>query len=170
MNKTAIKTILFIATISFLSELRAQIIAPQSINNAGTKMTQNNGSISFTVGELVVLTETDSLGNSLGNGFTSSATSSTVVAIRKPDIKLLNIKVYPNPSSNLVFIDIIDTQIEWFYLDIYDLQGRRLSSEKHAGINNKIGLNIASLSAGTYLLKIEDNKKTVLATYKLIKK
>ena len=44
----------------------AQSISPQSINSSGTSMSQSNGSLSFTVGELVVLSQTDSDGNTLG--------------------------------------------------------------------------------------------------------
>jgi hypothetical protein len=57
----------------------AQIIAPQSVNSAGVKMTQSNGPLSFTVGELVVLQQYDANGNSLGGGFTNSSTLSTTV-------------------------------------------------------------------------------------------
>ncbi len=150
--------------------LHSQTIAPQSINNAGTKMTQNNGSLSFTVGELVVLTQTDSAGNSLGGGFTNAATSSTtVVSVTEPGIELINVKVYPNPTSDLVFVDIIETQIDWLYIEIYDLQGKLISSDKYAGISSRIGINTASFTKGTYLLNLKDKNDNLLGNYKLIK-
>lgn len=43
----------------------SQIIAPQLVNSSGTKMSQSNGSLSFTIGELVVLSQTDQQGNTL---------------------------------------------------------------------------------------------------------
>ena len=162
--------LLFTASILNWGMIHAQTIAPQSINNAGTKMTQNNGSLSFTVGELVVLTQTDSAGNSLGGGFTNAATSSTtVVSVTEPGIELINVKVYPNPTSDLVFVDIIETQIDWLYIEIYDLQGKLISSDKYAGISSRIGINTASLNKGTYLLNLKDKNDNLLGNYKLIK-
>ena len=52
----------------------AQSIPLQSVNSGGTKMSQVNGSLSFTIGELVVLKHTESQGNTLGGGFTAGAT------------------------------------------------------------------------------------------------
>ena len=83
----------------------AQSIAPQSVNSGGAKMTQTNGSLSFTVGELVVLSQTDSDGNTLGGGFTAGATLTTV-SIQETDAAVLDVMVYPNPTTELVNIQI----------------------------------------------------------------
>ena len=162
--------LLILSIILCLGMLHAQNIAPQSINNVGTKMTQNNGSISLTVGELLVLTQTDLAGNSLGGGFTNTATSSTtVVSVAEPDIEILNVKVYPNPASDLVFVDIIETNIDWLYIDIYNLQGKLISSDKYAGISSRIGINTTSLNEGTYILNLKDKNGSLLGNYTLIK-
>jgi hypothetical protein len=55
----------------------AQTLAPAAVTSAATKMTQSNGSLSFTVGELVVQTQTDANGNTLGGGFKKSFGSGT---------------------------------------------------------------------------------------------
>ena len=78
MNSEFIKTFFLCLFFGLGLVSKAQSVAPQSVNSSGAKMTQANGSLSFTVGELVVLTQTDSQGNSLGSGFTSSATLTTV--------------------------------------------------------------------------------------------
>jgi uncharacterized membrane protein YkgB len=76
------------------------------MNSGGSKMIQANGSLSFTVGELVVLTQTDNQGNTIGSGFTAGATLSTI-SIQEPDANVLNVKVFPNPSADLVNIQIL---------------------------------------------------------------
>lgn len=155
---------LLMGTMSF-----AQSIAPQSVNSAGTKMTQANGSLSFTVGELVVLTQTDSQGNSLGGGFTAGATLTTSV-INEPDVAQLDVNVFPNPTSDLLNIQIKYSALEHVFVTICDLEGKELYSGIYAAMSNTIGINTASYSSGVYILSIKDMNKVPLGTYKIIKK
>jgi hypothetical protein len=81
---------------------QGQSLTPAAVTSAATKMTQSNGSLSFTVGELVVLTQTDANGNTLGGGFTSGAASTTTVtAVSTPDAAQLMVNVYPNPTADM---------------------------------------------------------------------
>ena len=166
-NKTKPITLLIAAllmgTLSY-----AQSIAPQSVNSGGTKMSQSNGSLSFTVGELVVLNLSDSEGNTLGGGFTAGATLTTV-SIHETDATLLDIKVFPNPTSDLVNIQINHSTIDQVVLTITDLQGKEVYNGKYAGISNVIGINTASYATGTYVLSLKNLKNQVLGTYKIIK-
>lgn len=146
----------------------AQSIAPQSVNSGGAKMTQTNGSLSFTVGELVVLSQTDSDGNTLGGGFTAGATLTTV-SIQETDAAVLDVKVYPNPTTELVNIQINHSTIDQVVVTITDLQGKEVYSGKYAGISNVIGINTASYATGTYVLSLKNLNNQVLGTYKIIK-
>jgi hypothetical protein len=146
----------------------AQSIAPQSVNSGGTKMTQANGSLSFTVGELVVLNLTDSQGNTLGGGFTAGATLTTA-SIQETDAAVLDVKVYPNPTSELVNIRINHSTIDQVVVTITDLQGKEVYNGKYAGISNVIGINTASYATGTYVISLKNLTNQVLGTYKIIK-
>jgi hypothetical protein len=146
----------------------AQSIAPQSVNSGGTKMSQANGSLSFTVGELVVLSQTDSQGNTLGGGFTAGATLTTA-SIQEADASVLDVKVFPNPTTELVHIQINHSTLEQVVVTITDLQGKEMYSGKYAGISNVIGINTASYAAGTYVLSLKNLNYQVLGTYKIIK-
>jgi hypothetical protein len=146
----------------------AQSIAPQSVNSGGTKMTQANGSLSFTVGELVVLSQTDSDGNTLGGGFTAGATLTTA-SIQETDAAVLDVQVYPNPTTELVNIKINYSSIDQVVVTISDLQGKEVYSGKYAGISNLIGINTASYATGTYVLSLKNINNQVLGTYKIIK-
>lgn len=153
------------------SGILAQNVAPQSINSAGEKMTQSNGSLSFTVGELIVLSQMDALGNTLGGGVVhSAASSSEVTIVSAPNAELINVNVYPNPAADLLVIDIADTNVDWLHIEIYDMQGKLVTSEKHAGVNSKININTTAYPVGAYLLTLNDQKGKPLANYKLIKK
>jgi hypothetical protein len=154
---------LLIGTISY-----GQSIDIQSINSGGTKMSQANGSLSFLVGDLVVLIQTDSQGNTLGVGFTAGATLSTV-SIKETDDTILDVKVFPNPTSELVNIQINYSNIDQVLISITDLQGKEVYNGKYAGISNIIGINTATYAKGTYILSMLDTHSQLLGTYKIIK-
>ena len=154
---------LFMGTMSY-----AQSLSPQSVNSGGTKMTQANGSLSFTVGELVVLSQTDSDGNTLGGGFTTGA-AITTVSIQETDAAVLDVKVYPNPTSELINIQINHSTLDQVAVSINDLQGKEVYNGKYAGISNIIIINTASYATGTYVLSLKNLNNQVLGTYKIIK-
>jgi hypothetical protein len=156
---------MLIGTLSF-----AQSLAPQAVNTAGVKFTQANGSLNFTVGELVVKNQTDANGNTLGSGFTNAATgSTTVLSVNTPDKDVLNVSVYPNPTTDLLTVDVAATTLSQLVVEITDLQGKTLSSSQYAGISNKIGINTAAYAVGTYLLLLKNESGKLLGNYKIIK-
>lgn len=169
MTKNQSKTIALLGAAMLMGTMSyAQSIAPQSVNSGGTKMTQANGSLSFTVGELVVLSQTDSDGNTLGGGFSAGAVLTTA-SIQETDAGVLDVKVYPNPTTVLVNIQINYSSIDQVVVTIADLQGKEVYSGKYAGISNVIGINTASYATGTYVLSLKNLNNQVLGTYKIIK-
>ena len=168
LRLTYLSPALVILSIFFTGLSKAQSISSQSVNSGGTKMAQSNGSLNFTVGELVVLSQKDSQGNTLGNGFTSSAIISTA-SILEPNAQIINVKVYPNPTTDLVTINIQDTKLSEIILEITDINGIIVSTQKYAGITNNIGLNTAYWSNGNYFLLLKNNENQVIGSYKIIK-
>ena len=160
----------YLSIIFFLGQnfLQAQTISPQSVNSGATKMSQNNGSLSFTVGELVVLTAVDSAGNTLGGGFTTSSTITTA-AIQEPNSAILNVKVYPNPTTDLLTVSIHDSKLSQVIIEVSDINGRLVSYGKYAGITNNIGINTNSWERGSYFLNLKSSQDLILGTYKIIK-
>ena len=169
MTKNKLKPIALLGAAMLIGTMSyAQSIALQSVNSGGTKMTQANGSLSFTVGELVVLSQTDSQGNTLGGGFTAGATLTTA-SIQETDAAILDVKVYPNPTTELVNIQIKHSTLDQVVVTISDLQGKEVYNGKYAGISNVIGINTASYATGTYVLSLKNLTNQVLGTYKIIK-
>ncbi len=147
----------------------AQSISPQSVNNGGSVMSQTNGSLAFTVGELVVLSNIDSDGNFLGNGFASGATISTL-SVLQPDSKIIDINVFPNPTTEFVHIQINHSLLENFTVTILNFQGKEVYNAKYSSYSNVIGVNVSSYASGTYLLILRNIDNNVLGVYKIIKK
>lgn len=164
--------ILFLLCISVMiipESVHAQSIAPQSINSAGAKFSQNNSSLSFTIGNLRVSSSMDNEGNSLSEGFTNeSVNSTTLTTIKAPLKDELNVSIYPNPTSDFVILEIIDTKLEWIYIDILDPTGKLISSEKYSGLNNKIGLSTSGLPNGIYTLNLTSKDNSKLGIYNLL--
>ena len=149
---------------------QAQSISPQSVNSAGIKMTQSNGSLSFTVGELVVLTQIDANGNSLVGGFTNSSTiSTTVLSVQEPDAAVLQVSIFPNPTTDLVQLQIKEANIDEMELELSDLTGKILYSAQYRLMHQNIGINTAGYPSGVYLLTLKKQNGQILGTYKIVK-
>ena len=169
MTKSKSKPMALLGATMFMCTANyAQSIAPQSVTSSGTIMSQANGSLSFTVGELVVLSQTDSQGNTLCGGFTAGTTLTTV-RIQETDAALLDVKVFPNPTAALLNIQINHSAIDQVLVTISDLQGNEVYNGKYAGITNVIEINTVTYAAGNYVLTLKSINNQVLGTYKIIK-
>lgn len=88
-------------------------------------------------------------------------TANSVLAAN--DISNNSVSIYPNPSSDFVNIRY-DKEIS--RVSLYDLSGKKISTKI---LNSKSGkINISTLKAGIYLLKIEAAGKII--TEKIVKK
>ncbi len=145
-----------------------QMIAPQSLNSAGVKMTQSNGSISSTLGELVVLNHKDSKGNFLGNGFAAKS-SLTASVIKEANKDLIDVKIFPNPSSELLNIEINNSKLNQIFVSIIDKEGREIHNSKYFITPNRIGINMGDYSVGSYFLLLKDVSNNLIGTYNIIK-
>jgi hypothetical protein len=91
------------------------------------------------------------------------------VSIQETDAAVLDLSVFPNPTSDLVNIRINHSSIKQVVLSITDLQGKEVYKGSYAGISNTIGINTAAYVPGTYVLTVKNNNNQVLGTYKIIK-
>lgn len=169
MSKSKSKSLSLLGIALIIGSMcNAQIIAPQSVNSSGSKMTQSNGSLSFTVGELVVLSQIDIQGNSIGSGFTASA-ALAIVSVQETNTSVLDVNVYPNPTSDMIHIQINHSTLEQVVVTINDLQGKDIYIGKYACISNVIGINTTSYSKGIYMLTFRSLNNETLGKYKFIK-
>lgn len=165
-NKTtALLCALFFFQLSF-----GQSVSPNAITSAGASNASSNTKVSYTVGEISV----KGIGNgntNLGQGFTASAVqSTTVTAIQEPDKELLQVKLYPNPTSDLLFVDIENSKEPNIQISIYDISGKLISKETYVALNNHIGINTQHWQAGSYILQLSNSADLTLGSYSIIKK
>jgi hypothetical protein len=79
--------------------------------------------------------------------------------------------VYPNPAHDQINIEAIGQIDNAVDIEIYDLMGKCLLSQKANSLDNdQVQLNVASFNAGVYLLKITDTTTNTAHIQRVIKK
>jgi hypothetical protein len=76
--------------------------------------------------------------------------------------------LYPNPSSNLLFVNLKDANTEIYYVTIATITGRVVMMLPQPEWQN--GIDISSLEAGVYTFQMMDKQTKSLTTKKFIKK
>ena len=107
-------------------------------------------------GQLVVATH--------GNGIyqTNITSLSDVLSLDQAFSNNDDVKIYPNPSSNKIYLDLFLNNTKSISISIFDDLGRLVSSvDKTARFGqNKIGIDIQKLKPGTYFIGIKNDNKT----------
>ena len=159
---------LLFAVALIVNEANAQTLSMQSVNSAGAKFANGKGSLTFTVGELVIDDLEDSNGNSLSNGFTSgSVITTTPLGIVDPSI--IDISVFPNPTLDDINVTIKHSSFTNVQVLITDIKGSTVyvvDANVHTGLIQIPSRNFAS---GTYILQIKAPNGNLLNSYKIIK-
>jgi hypothetical protein len=153
-----------VITLALLSSplVFSQSISKQVIGAAGKTQTNSNLKVSYTVGEPVVGLMTAG-GNQLGNGY-YPALNLQVLGV-EDNLLDLQIKVYPNPTSQSLYVTHPD--MNSFGITIVDLNGKQLYS---GTINKEEPLDVSNYTQGMYLVTIENTTTNKKNTYKIIKK
>lgn len=89
----------------------------------------------------------------------------TNVSVAEVPQALDNVKIYPNPTKNLLTIDMGNTSFKNTHLQVTDLLGKTLYQQNITA--TKTSLSLANYSRGIYLVKI--NSQSGGKVYKVIK-
>lgn len=154
--KTLITTLLTMA-LSFTA------YAQQVTASAGAEHKNANGSVTFTLGELVIAALQGG-GTQLTQGFHQNNIQVTVTAVFDPIFS--SVKVFPNPTAERVFIHLGNSSLNGSTYRLHDLNGRQLSAGNIRG--KQATIEVASYVPGIYVLTILKDEKTMI-TYQIIK-
>lgn len=157
MKKTIV--IVVLAFLAFRPPSFAQNIQNQVVASSGDRMEQGGTTLDFTVGETVV--DFYDQGNTLHQGFHQVYNNVIITSVETPSWAA-DIKVYPNPTSGQLNIDL-PVNISPSRYQVVDISGKEVF--KTNSIDNSIDLS--PLSQGTYFLRIFGEKD--FATYQIIK-
>ena|SRR5258705_5745716 len=138
--------------------------AQQNTDAAGGNATGAGGSVSYSVGQIDYNYLSGSNGN-LNQGLQQPYEIFSS-GVDDPLIQL-GLSVYPNPSTNVLYLKIEKDEIKDLSFQLYDINGQQLLSK--IIVNNTTEIMIEQYSASTYFLKVSNSNKE-LTTFKIIKK
>jgi len=153
----------FIVVSVFMALIPILANAQQIISSSGSDLKNRTGSLSFTLGELVIDTKNTGA-TAITQGF--HQTKLTITAIDVLREQKFSILVFPNPTNRFVNLKIEKGEIRDIEFTLFDLQGRVLSKRKIESTNTEVPFS--GYNSGNYLLKVIQNGKEI-QTFKIVK-
>lgn len=126
--------------------------AQQAFSATGGEATGSGGNSSYTVGQVVYTTKSDSTGT-LNEGVQQTYVIENSDGIDEQLISL-SMSVFPNPSSDIVNLQIEDSQSSSLSFSLTDITGKLLFEK--VIINEITAINLEQYSPGTYFIKVVD--------------
>jgi hypothetical protein len=145
------------------------LFAQEAIPVSGGDASGSGGSASFTVGQIVYTTNTGTTG-SVAQGVQQAYEIFVITGTQ--EIKGINLtcSVYPNPATDFLKLNVQDLGKENLSYVLYDLKGKVL--ETNAVRSNETTINMGTLVAGTYFLKLLQSTNASsqeVKTFKIVK-
>lgn len=135
--------------------------AQEVISSQGDYYSNANGSISFTIGETVIVTATDG-SNDLTQGFHQTNWNFAGIEDHDPSFEAT---IYPNPTEEV--LNIKAPLFENIQYTLYDAKGRIVSTNILS--SEVTAVNVAHLAPGQYSVALYGTSKNLIKTFKLIK-
>lgn len=157
------KSLLFILLTMLIAKLSPSIQAQEVIASSGNYFQNENGTISWTLGEPVIETYS-SADIILTQGFQQPVLMVSTF-VEGPDLDF-HLTAFPNPTSAHVNISTDALQGESLMYRVYDVQGRFISSNRLVGTQTRVAFD--DFQPGTYFIRITRDEKPV-KTFKIIK-
>ena len=154
------KILLFGSVLFFSFKLHAQ----QSVNTTGAHVQNSSGSVSYSIGQPFVNT-TSSSGFSLAEGVQQPFEISVLGVDNFPNINL-EFKVYPNPTSSKIFLNVGTYATKNLNYTVFDLSGKVIKTDKILNIETEIDLSKFPTASYVVVVSEYSNK---LKTFKIIK-
>ena len=140
--------------------------AQQTILSTSSDATGIQGSVSYSVGQIVFLTKTGTGGN-VSEGIQQPYEILFMTGIVEEKGIDLECVLYPNPASAYVRLKIENQETRNLHFDLYNLKGVLLKSMKIEKEETTIPMD--ELVQATYFLTVIENNK-ILKTFRIIKK
>ena len=149
---------------TFLLLVPTFILAQNAIPASGANASSPTGSISFTIGQLIV----SSLKNddaTMIHGVQQPFEISVVTGLEIQEIKLV-LNIFPNPTSDILTLRIEEFDIGGLSYRVFNATGVMLEDRKING--NETHISMGRYSSGIYYIKVA-KKNLDIKTFKIIK-
>lgn len=142
--------------------------AQSAIVPVGGDAQNNNGSVSYTVGQIAVQTSENSNGVTVGEGVQQPYEILTVGVDDYPQI-VLDAVVYPNPTENIAQLHLngFEIPVDGLRANLYDGNGKML---QNLNVTEELtAFQIGQYATGIYYLELRDGVR-VLKTFKVVRR
>ncbi len=158
-------TIPLIVFILWVHLADAQSFQPTVIGSAGADAVFANGSMAWTIGE--VMTETySSANNYFTQGFQQPDTMATPTDVNNP--MLGSVLVYPNPVVDHIVVDLLQSTGN-FFVELFDSQGKLITKQAISPGVSLARISFKDLANGIYVIHVINTDLNQRVSYKLIK-
>jgi phosphoribulokinase len=136
------------------------VSAQEVVATQGDSYSNANGSIDYTIGEVIINTGTDG-SNYITQGFQQTNWNFVGLVDHSPSYEAI---VFPNPTEDI--LNIQTSAFENVTYSLYDAQGRLVLQDKLSA--EQTSIQVSQLAPGSYSLTL-NNGAQYLKTFKLIK-
>lgn len=143
--------------------LAAQEISRSTVNSGGTEYSNESVNFNWTIGQTAINTVSSDEAI-LTQGFQQNLYS--ITKIYSDLEQIVEIWMFPNPTDNIVFIEILDDEFTTGTIEIIDINGKIIDIKQISGKNHQ--LELGHYSSKMFLINIKQNNQ-ILKTYKIIK-
>ncbi len=157
------RNLLFLFACCALNFSMAQSLSPEVISSAGSSFTNSSATLDWTVGEPVTSTLNNS-NNILSQGFHQPNLLVTAISEAAADY---SVTLFPNPTVDLIQLQILNTLNEIIFIDLHNAEGKLLLSQQ-INTSSNLQIDMSKYSTGTYLLSLTNNQEKI-KTYQIIK-
>lgn len=164
MKKTIYLLLLLIAGLN----AKAQQSTPFIVNSMGGTATINNTFYDWSFGEMLLVNTFSTPNLIVTQGVLQPESYGGPSGINTPTSAIKNIKIYPNPSQDIIYIQSDDKTERKFQYTLMDVSGKILTNEEGEKTQT---INLSGFPAGMYMLKITvvEQQQTLSQTYKIQK-
>ena len=156
LKKTVTIVLIFISHYGFTQ---------QSVVSSGSSVVSNQGSFSFSIGQILTSQNLSSSASVFGESIVLSHGVQQVFLQRCSENEKVEILATPNPSDGQFTINLINWDEKEINLNIYDALGKIVFAGNIQ--NDQTKLNLSNLSSGVYIISLGYNCG-ILSTFKLL--
>jgi hypothetical protein len=138
--------------------------AQESANSSGGDAIGVGGTVAYSIGQVVYTTNTG-ISGSVAQGV-QHAYEIFTVSIEETTLNI-SLIAFPNPTSENVTLQISDYNNKKLAFQLYDLQGKLLTSGLVTAQQTQI--NLASLPSATYFINVVNHENIKVQSFKIIK-
>jgi len=143
----------------------SSINAQQAVLSSGGNATGSGGSATYSIGQTVYNTSTSGSG-SVNQGVHQPYEISEITSISENSGIQLKMIVFPNPTADLISMQVDDLQSGILSYQLMDFSGKIIHQDVIS--ENLTQVDMSNLTASTYIIEVFQNEK-LIKSFKIIK-